>query len=297
MTRKCERGTRLERYICKSIEDIAIFVVTGTNNMQSPSGPQAASYLRGSESQKCIGLRTIGMLDLTKGTTVLDLGCGTGYLTKVLSEKVGPEGKVVAVDPDGERLKIAREKHSANNIDYIQADDQTFPEGQYDVIFSNIVIHWISDKKALLKRVYENLSLGGRFVFTTGDGCIPIPEIGKKLFVTLVGPNFLQSMLHEKMIFLNEKDYEALAIRAGFRISTAAIIPEYPKWNNLDAYIDSMHGWFQGEFDPTQFDEDALQKLKMEYGSGPIIQTEPINTIHAILMKTDCNSNQYTDCN
>ena len=71
------------------------------------------------------------MLFLRKGSTVLDLGCGTGYLTKLLSERVGPEGKVVAVDPDGERLKIAREKHSATNIDYIQADDQTFPSGQH----------------------------------------------------------------------------------------------------------------------------------------------------------------------
>ena len=91
----------------------------------------------------------INELTLETGSSVLDLGCGTGYLTKVLSERVGPEGKVVAVDPDGERLKIAREKYSAQNVEYIQADDKTFPSGQYDLIFSNIVIHWISDKKGL----------------------------------------------------------------------------------------------------------------------------------------------------
>ena len=39
--------------------------------------------------------------------------------------------QVVAVDPDGESLKIARENHSASNIEYIQADDQTFPPGPY----------------------------------------------------------------------------------------------------------------------------------------------------------------------
>ena len=53
---------------------------------------KAASYERGSELQKGIGQRMIDMLALEKGSTVLDLGCGTGYLTKVLSEKVGPEG-------------------------------------------------------------------------------------------------------------------------------------------------------------------------------------------------------------
>ena len=63
---------------------------------------------------------------MQSGSSVLDLGCGTGYLTKVLSERIGPEGKVVAVDPDGERLKIARENYSSSNIEYIQADDKTF---------------------------------------------------------------------------------------------------------------------------------------------------------------------------
>ena len=94
------------------------------------------------------------MLDLSKGNTVLDLGCGTGYLTKLLAERVGPQGKVLAVDPDGERLKIAKDKYSAPNIVYVQARDQTFPEGQYDAIFCNTVIHWIKDKRALFKRVY-----------------------------------------------------------------------------------------------------------------------------------------------
>ena len=50
-----------------------------------------------------------------------------GWKVSVLSERVGQEGKVVAVDLDGERLKIARERYSASNIEYIEADDKTFP--------------------------------------------------------------------------------------------------------------------------------------------------------------------------
>ena len=69
------------------------------------------------------------------------MGCGVRNLTIIISEKVaiGAEGKVVAVDPDEEGLKIARERYSASNIEYIQlqADDQTFPSGQYDVVFCN----------------------------------------------------------------------------------------------------------------------------------------------------------------
>ena len=37
------------------------------------------------------------------------------------------------------------------------------------------------------------------------------------------------------------------------------------KWRNLDHYIEVMHGQYSGVFHPSQFDKDALQKLKEEY--------------------------------
>ena len=246
---------------------------------------QAASYQNGSKTQQSVGSRMIDMLNVEKGATVLDLGCGTGYLTKVLSEQVGPEGKVVAVDPDEERLKIAKEKYSARNIEYIQADNKTFPPGQYDLIFSNIVIHWISDKEAVLQQAYQNLCPGGRFAFTTANGYLPIPEIGKTLFNQLVGPDFLDWMVNEKMIFWNASEYVSVATDVGFRQISMTLLPDYPKWNNLDDYIDSMYGWFQGEFDPSQFDQNALQEIKREFGNGPVTQSEPIYNLHAILTK------------
>ena len=223
------------------------------------------------------------MLNVEKDATVLDLGCGTGYLTKVLSERVGPEGKVVAVDPDGERLKIAREEHSASNIEYIQADDKTFPPGQYDVIFCNTVIHWISDKEALMKQVHQNLRPGGRFAFTTTNGVLSVPEIGKKVFDNLVGPDFLDWMLNEKAVHLESSEFKSLATDAGFRLTSTTVLPNYLRWNNLDEYIDAVYGWFQGEFDPTEFDQEKFREIKKEYGNGPVIQSEPVQVLYAIL--------------
>ena len=246
---------------------------------------QAESYQRGSGDQLHLGSVLIEKLKLERGNTVLDLGCGTGRLSKSLSDKVGPEGKVVAVDPDGERLKIAREKYSAPNIDYIQADDQTFPSGQYDVIFCNIVIHWISDKTALFRRVYDNLQQGGTFAFTTHDGHLPGPEIGKKLFDILVRPGYLHWLTQEKMKSCSASEYETLATNAGFTDIAMEVLPHYPKWKNLDEYIDAMYGWFQGEFDPTKFDKDILTELKCEHGSGPVIQSQPTNVLCVLLKK------------
>ena len=46
------------------------------------------------------------------GDVILDLGCGTGELSAYLAELVGPEGKVVGIDPDKERIQLAKETQS-----------------------------------------------------------------------------------------------------------------------------------------------------------------------------------------
>ena len=47
------------------------------------------------------------------GNDILDLGCGTGELSAYLAELVGPKGRVLAVDPDKERIRVAQESLEA----------------------------------------------------------------------------------------------------------------------------------------------------------------------------------------
>ena len=76
----------------------------------------AEAYEENSSEQVRLGMDLIQKINPKKGDKVLDMGCGTGKLSEVFADLVGPEGQVVAIDPDTERLKIAREKHGAPNI-------------------------------------------------------------------------------------------------------------------------------------------------------------------------------------
>jgi ubiquinone/menaquinone biosynthesis C-methylase UbiE len=248
------------------------------------STSQAVNYDKSNNIQQTTGTSVIKGLTLETVSSVLDLGCGTGYLTKVLSERIGPEGKVVAVDPDGERLKIAREKYSASNVEYIQADDKTFPPGQYDVIFSNrIEIHRISDKKALFSRVHQNLCPGGRFVFTTFDGEQTFPPVAQKIF-NLVSPDFYYKALHEKQMFLTASEYQRLASEVGFNQVTIEVEDIVDEWKNLDAFIIAMNGVFHGQFDSAKMDSDTLRKLIEDYGKDTVVK-RPTRIIKAVLTK------------
>ena len=225
----------------------------------------ASSYAKRSGLQQDMGTKLMNMITIETGATVLDLGCGTGYLTKVLSEQVGPEGKVVAVDPDGERLKIAREKYSASNIKYIQADDKTFPSGQYDVVFANQVIHWIPDQKAVLKRVYDNLKLGGHFVFST-DIDKSDEERGEEyqLMDKLLGPGGFHKILSRVMTFLSADEYKSLISICGYSKMETETDTLKTVWETLDDVIDTAKGWLQGTAELSNVDEDVVRRVREE---------------------------------
>ena len=247
---------------------------------------QASSYEQHNEVQEEFGLKMIARLELKQGMTVLDLGCGTGNLTKVLSERVGPEGRVVGVDPDNERLKIAREKYPASNIEYIEADDKTFPEGPYDLVFANAVMHWIRDKETLFERVYKSLKTGGQFAFVTFDGNPKVNKVVKRIFEELVAPDFFQKLFNTKMLCLNASEYETIALSIRYTIVFTKTEEYYEQWKNLDDCIDDFFSELpSGAFDPEKFDKQKLQEIKNEFGDGPVVCEEPDGILFMILAK------------
>ena len=112
------------------------------------------------------GNGVIDMISADKNSTVLDLGCGNGALSKTLQDK----GFIVkGIDASMELLDIAKKNYP--DIEFIQADaaDFSLPE-PVDVVFSNAVFHWIDKElqEDMLKCVHNALKDNGQFVFEFG---------------------------------------------------------------------------------------------------------------------------------
>ena len=125
----------------------------------------AEKYDKGTASyQGKDGLCLIQKISPGKGIRVLDLGCGTGYLSSVLAERVGPEGNVTGVDPDIKRILFARKKYgTVNHLNFLEGSCENFPVGPYDLVFCNHVLHWVENIEMAFENVHRSLTPGGIF--------------------------------------------------------------------------------------------------------------------------------------
>lgn len=91
--------------------------------------------------------------------SIIDLGCGTGYLTRLLADRF-PDAAVTGLDSDPAML--AKAGQDPSRIDWRRGDIADWkPEGPPDLIFSNAALHWVPDHQALFARLAEQLRPGG----------------------------------------------------------------------------------------------------------------------------------------
>lgn len=104
---------------------------------------------------------------LEPGMTVADLGAGTGYFSRYLSQAVGPRGTVLAAEPEAAlvaHLRARAEREGTANVVPILAskDNPRLPARSSDVVLIVDTWHHIDDRIAYARRLKEALKPGGR---------------------------------------------------------------------------------------------------------------------------------------
>ena len=101
------------------------------------------------------------------GERVLDIGCGAGETAFAIAERVGAEGRVVAVDISPPLLAYAAERTPASlasRLDFIEADAQTHPfaSRRFDLLVSRFGAMFFADPIAAFSNLLRALRPGGR---------------------------------------------------------------------------------------------------------------------------------------
>lgn len=125
----------------------------------------ADAYHRVSGPQVAMAAAVLDRLDVRGDETVLDAGCGSGRVTRLLLERL-PRGRVIGVDASPEMVGRAREELSGDDRADVRLADLAalrLQAGEHvDAAFSNATFHWVPDHDALFARLHAALRPGGR---------------------------------------------------------------------------------------------------------------------------------------
>lgn len=128
----------------------------------------AATYDDHCRVQRLLAHRLIGRLGGAAPTRVLELGCGTGYLTGLLASCF-PGSAILAIDFADGMVDVARERVGGAGVRFEVADAETawFAPGAFDLIVSNATIQWFDAPAPTLARLAGCLEPGGLMLHST----------------------------------------------------------------------------------------------------------------------------------
>ncbi len=135
----------------------------------APATENAAFFERAERDAEERPELLMNALDIGRGATVADIGSGTGYFTWRLAERVGPAGKVLAVDVQQRMLDLTRAavtQRKLQNVEYVLAseNDPRLPEKALDLVFIAYAFHEFADPERVMAAVRRSLKPGGRVV-------------------------------------------------------------------------------------------------------------------------------------
>ncbi|MFK3938062.1 methyltransferase domain-containing protein [Alkalihalobacillus sp. NPDC078783] len=103
---------------------------------------------------------------LEPGMTVLDIGCGTGAITRDIAKAVGEKGRVVGMDNNPAFVEKARTMHEdLPNVQFeVGTIYQLKDEASFDLVTCSRVLQWLADPLEALKQMVQVTNVGGRVI-------------------------------------------------------------------------------------------------------------------------------------
>ena len=216
--------------------------------------------------------------------TIVDLGCGTGGITKLLIDRLknAKETVIYAIDHSKTALKTAaNEIEETKNIlvKFCHSEVQSLTDvikDKVDAIVYCNSIHYVPDKSDLLTKIKSKLNNKGILAFNTSffEGSHPEDslEFFRKWMLRSLrkvkkeyGISAKKSNKVESRVQLNQEEYKNLLLENGFEINsikTNRIDVPMEGWHHISGFSDWIEGILPGI--PLDIGRDVLQKSLAE---------------------------------
>ena len=158
------------------------------------------------------------------GARVLEAGCGVGAQTVTLVAN-SPGAHFTSIDVSAESLAIARERVTADNVEFVQADLLGFQAEPFDHVFVCFVLEHLRDPYSALRKLKALLKPGGTITVIEGDhgtayfhpeseaaddaiACLVKlqsgdAKIGRRLYPQLLGAGFADPQVSPRVVYVD----------------------------------------------------------------------------------------------
>jgi ubiquinone/menaquinone biosynthesis C-methylase UbiE len=156
---------------------------------------------------------------LKPGERVLDVGCGTGVVTRLAANKVGCEGRVAGVDINPGMLAVAGSSTPAGlNIEWHESSAESLPltDETFDAVLCQMSLQFMPDRERALREMHRVAAPGGRLILNVpGPAGVLFGTLDKAMehHVSPEAAGFIRAVfsLHD------ESEIEGLMHHAGFK--------------------------------------------------------------------------------
>ncbi len=127
----------------------------------------------------------IDLANIQETDGVIDLGCGTGFSSQEIYQRIGDKGKLIGVDVSPKMIEMARKKFQGkDNVRFIVGDGyhlSDLVDEKVDVVLSSFTFYYfISDLNSLFKQIYNVLKPNGRYAFNITSYFTPLTFEGRE---------------------------------------------------------------------------------------------------------------------
>ncbi|MDG0867717.1 methyltransferase [Candidatus Lucifugimonas marina] len=224
--------------------------------------------------------RLLDLAEVGKQRKIVDLGCGTGGITKLILERLqsAKDTVIYAVDHSTTALKAAAEEIGDRKdvaVNYVHSEVQNLTGAVKDkvdaVVYCNS-IHYVPNKTELVDQIKDKLLPGGIFAFNTSfyEGSHPDDSLlffrkwmmrSLRILKRDYGMTADKSAKVESRVQLKADDYIALVENAGFKVLVNDLnrveVP-HEGWHHISGFSDWIEGVMPGV--PLDVGREALQK-------------------------------------
>lgn len=107
--------------------------------------------------------KQIELIENASQKKLIDLGCGSGYLTNYLSLSVK---ETVGIDLSKKNIELAKNKYTKNNLNFYNSSIEDFSKGKYEIAVANMVLMDVVNINECIKVISNLVTKGGNFIFS-----------------------------------------------------------------------------------------------------------------------------------